>query len=77
MTARIVKWNPKKHAEMCIGCESPFKRGDRVIDVGACTLHYRRDCAEKYIADSKELGIEPGIVINRRQPLARVFNKEE
>jgi hypothetical protein len=66
-TARVVKWNRQKHAQRCIGCELDFKRGDSVVAVGCLTIHYRRDCAERYIADSKEIGIEPDIVLTLKQ----------
>jgi hypothetical protein len=63
MKAKVRKWRLYRHPDFCIGCESPFKRGDSVVEVGCLAIHYRRECAERYIKDSQELGIEPGIEI--------------
>jgi hypothetical protein len=63
MRAKIRKWKPPRHAACCIGCTKPFKRGDDVVEVGCLAIHYRRECAEQYIKDSRAFGIEPGIEI--------------
>lgn len=63
MNANIVKWDRRWHSELCVGCISAFHRGDSVVRIGCLTIHFRRECAEQYIRDSVELGIEPNIKI--------------
>lgn len=63
MKARVVNWNPRRHARCCIGCEYVFQKGDKVVVIGCLTIHYQRPCAEKYIADSVALGIKPDLEI--------------
>ena len=51
------KWQAAHDAKCCIACEQPFKHGDIVINDCALTVHYTRECVNKYNADSKELGL--------------------
>ena len=58
-TAKSHKWRSSKDAHVCIGCQEPFKRGDDVFNHGCVTMHFRKECVDRYRKDCRELGIEP------------------
>lgn len=50
-------WDEKRDADYCSGCAKPFKKGERVINDCALTVHYTKECVDKYNADLNELGL--------------------
>jgi hypothetical protein len=50
-------WKPSKDAELCIVCEKPFERGQKIFDDGYLTLH--ESCLAEYGRQLEELGLRP------------------